>query len=94
MERPSRTNQESRASAAIGLGSRYYAPKASSMTPMERFMVLSPENETFALPARVAMDRAGVSVGSLEMLDVRHEAATTLAAEVQHGRVSDTTAKL
>jgi len=59
----------------------YHGHFASSATPMNRFMTISPANDTHPWLARDAMEEAGVNYGDLETMEVRQLASELMATE-------------
>ncbi|KAF2186149.1 hypothetical protein K469DRAFT_706808 [Zopfia rhizophila CBS 207.26] len=59
----------------------YHGSFASSQTPMNRFMTLSPAHDTHPWLARNAMDEAGIGHGDLETLDLRKLASEMVNSE-------------
>ena len=49
----------------------YSGAFASSETPMNRFMAMSPSHDTHAWMARSVMDESGMGLGDLESVDLR-----------------------
>jgi hypothetical protein len=58
----------------------YQPLESSSMTPMERFVTLSPANDPRPWESRMMMARVGLEDGSMETLDVRVDAAIIVDA--------------
>lgn len=68
-------------SALTRLPNLYRPDASSSMTPIQRFAVLSSANDLMPWEARRIMVEAGLTEGSLETLQVRVEAAVSLVAD-------------
>jgi hypothetical protein len=73
----------------IELISQIYRPlDSSSMTPMERFAVLSPANDPCPWESGRMIARIGLEEGSIDMLDVRVDAAIIAEATRKSARFS------
>lgn len=74
-------SKSSSASELAGLPNLYRPDAQSTMTPMQRFKVLSSANDPSPWESRQAMRDAGLTEGSLETLKARVKAAVSLDAD-------------
>lgn len=63
-----------------GVGKLCCPSECSSMTPLERMLVVSPTNDPFALSSKDAMQKAGIPEASMDFSERRTAAARASAA--------------